>query len=110
MLIKRFRRCAHVMSMDGRYAGFAGAKTGHGLVVLFRCFVFVFLSGAALAAFGRPHIYPVFAVGRKHTMETCQIDSGLRHQRRPASNEIQRLKDHMSERRPVVPSRYGVLS
>jgi len=35
MLNTRFRRCAQVMAMDGRYAGFAGAKTGHGLVALF---------------------------------------------------------------------------
>ncbi len=26
----RFKRCAHVIAMDGMYAGFAGAKTGHG--------------------------------------------------------------------------------
>ena len=25
----RFSRCAHVIAMDGMYAGFAGAKTGH---------------------------------------------------------------------------------
>jgi len=26
----RFSRCAQVIAMDGMYAGFAGAKTGHG--------------------------------------------------------------------------------
>jgi len=25
-----FKRCSHVIAMDGMYAGFAGAKTGHG--------------------------------------------------------------------------------
>ncbi len=29
MLNIRFRRCAQVIAMDGMYAGFAGAKTGH---------------------------------------------------------------------------------
>ena len=60
--------------MDGRYAGFAGAKTGHGLVALFGCFFFIFLSGAAFAAFSRRHIYPVFAVGlMRHSDEYAVI-------------------------------------
>ena len=42
--------------MDGRYAGFAGAKTGHGLMALFEWFIFVFLSGLSSASFGRRHI------------------------------------------------------
>ena len=32
----RFRRCAQVIAMDGRYAGFAGAKTGHRGMLLYR--------------------------------------------------------------------------
>ncbi len=30
----RFSRCAQVIAMDGMYAGFAGAKTGHRRVTL----------------------------------------------------------------------------
>jgi len=30
----RFNRCAQVIAMDGMYAGFAGAKTGHGCPAL----------------------------------------------------------------------------
>ncbi len=54
----------------------------------------------------------VFSVGDKHTMEACQVDSGLRHQRRQSCNgrscaslrprhtvhpvhKVERLKDHM---------------
>ncbi len=66
-------------------------RPGHGLVALFECFVFVFFSGASFAAFGRRHIDPVFAVGRKYTMESSQIHSGLWHHGRQFGNEIQRL-------------------
>ena len=34
ILNTRFRRWAHVIAMDGMYAGFAGAKTGHGCPLL----------------------------------------------------------------------------
>jgi hypothetical protein len=34
MLKTRFSRCAQVIAMEGMYAGFAGAKTGHRRVVL----------------------------------------------------------------------------
>jgi hypothetical protein len=44
----RLRRCAQVIAMDGMYAGFAGAKTGHGSPALRRRFL-LFLIG-----------YPVF--------------------------------------------------
>jgi hypothetical protein len=30
----RFSSCAQVIAMDGMYAGFAGAKTGHGRMTL----------------------------------------------------------------------------
>jgi hypothetical protein len=42
-------------------------------VALFWCFVFVFLSGAAFAAFGWYHIYRVFAVGREYAVEPGKI-------------------------------------
>ena len=41
------------------------------------------------------HQRPVLSVGCKHTVETCQIDSGFWHQSRQVRNEIQRLKEHM---------------
>lgn len=66
---------------------------GHGLVALCGCFVFVFLSGAAFAAFGRRHIYPVFAVGREYAVEPGLVYSRFRHQGSQLGNEIQRLKD-----------------
>jgi hypothetical protein len=64
-------------------------------VALFGCFVFVFLLGAAFAAFGRRHLNTVFAVARNNTMESSQIHSGLWHQGRQFGNEIQRLEDDM---------------
>jgi hypothetical protein len=60
---------------------------GHGLVPLFGCFVFVFLSGATFAAFGWRHINTVFAVGCKNTVKPCQIHSRLRDQRRQLGND-----------------------
>jgi len=66
---------------------------GHGPVALFGCFVIVFLSGAAFAAFGRHHIYPVFAVGRDYAVEPGQVYSRFRHQGSQLGNDIQRLKD-----------------
>jgi len=36
----RFSRWAQVIAMDGMYAGFAGAKTGHGGMAFGRCFIF----------------------------------------------------------------------
>ncbi len=71
------------------------------VIALCRYFVFAFLSSAA---FGRRHVYPVFAVGREYTMDPDQIHPGLWHQRRQLGNEIQRLEDDVSERRPVPPS------
>ena len=66
---------------------------GHDLMVLFRGFVFDFLTGASFAAFGWRHIKTVFAVGGKYTVETGQVYSRFRHQCRQLGNEIQRLKD-----------------
>ena len=36
MLKTRLSRCIQVIAMDGMYAGFAGAKTGHGSVPLLK--------------------------------------------------------------------------
>lgn len=60
---------------------FEALRPGHGLVTLFGCFVFVFLSGTAFAAFGPRHINPVFAVGGKYAMEPGQVHSGFWNQR-----------------------------
>ena len=56
------------------------------------------------------HQGTMFAIGREHIMEPGKVDSWLWYQCGQAGNEIQWLKDPVSERRPVVPSRYGVLS
>ena len=69
--------------MDGMYAGFAGAKTGHGrmalnwhlLLLAIRCFVL-----AAFSPFCRRHQRTVFTVRGKYTVKACQVDSRLRHQ------------------------------
>ena len=37
MLNTRLSRCAQVIAMEGMYAGFAGAKTGHGGTLLGGC-------------------------------------------------------------------------
>jgi hypothetical protein len=70
MLNTRLSLCAHVIAMDGMYAGFAGAKTGHRhmtlrgrFLILIRC-----QFPAALAPPGRGHPHPVQAVRCKHTM------------------------------------------
>ena len=67
-----------VIAMDGMYAGFAGAKTGHGPMALFGGFVLMFLPCATLATFGRCHINPVFAIGAvrrpgKNPVESDQV-------------------------------------
>jgi len=81
---------------------------GHGLMALFGCFIFVFLSGMSSASFGRRHIDTVSAIwtmrrSDKYSMEPCQVYSGLWHKRRQFADKIQRFKDDVSEGRPVVP-------
>lgn len=83
---------------------FQAFRPSHGLVALFGCFVFLFLSGATFAAFSRRHIYPVFAVGGKYAMEPGQIHSGFRHQCRQLGNEIRRLEHDMSS--PIAVGRF----
>jgi hypothetical protein len=70
--------------MDGMYAGFAGAKTGHRHMALCGCFLILirYRFPAALAPPGRGHPHPVFAVWRKHTIQSDQVDSGLGYQGR----------------------------
>ncbi len=66
---------------------------GHGLMALFGCFVFVFLSGMSSASFGRRHIDTVSAIWGKYSMEPCQVHSRLRHQGSQFADEIQRIED-----------------
>ena len=72
---------------------FQAPSPGHGPVALFGCFVFVSLSGAAFAVFGRRHIYPVFAVGREYAVVPGRVYPRFLHQGSQLGNEIQRLKD-----------------
>ncbi len=88
MLNTRFSRCAHVIARDGMYAGFAGAKTGHRHVTFSRDSIFcliVYPTLIALATLRRRDQDTVLTVRMvrhpdKHTVETCQVSSGLGHQ------------------------------
>jgi len=104
ILKTRFSRCAQVIAMDGMYAGFAGAKTGHGhrtlngylLPLAIRCFGLV-----AFSPFCWRHQRSVLAVRRKHTVKTCQIDSGQGHKRCQFGDEIHRLNDDVGGPIPI---------
>jgi hypothetical protein len=118
--------------MDGMYAGFAGAKTGHGHITLnWRFLVPPFRQPgfATLAPLRRRHQRTVLAVRGEYAVKTCQIDSGFGHQGGQLGNEIHRLdkiagsdfeqpkagpkgggQDARSNITWVVPSRYGVFS
>lgn len=84
ILNTRLRRC--VISRDGMYAGFAGAKTGLGHSTMSLCGTLVlpigigWFSVGLLAALGRCDLNPVFAVGRENTMEPREVDARLGHQ------------------------------
>ena len=78
----RFRRCAHVIAMDGMYAGLAGAKTGHRGATFARRGCLRIPRRATLASpapFRRCYSRPVPAVGGEYAVEACQVDSGLGH-------------------------------
>ncbi len=62
---------------DGIYAGFAGAKTGHGPALFSWRFVF-FLQ--TFRASGGRYQDSVLAVWRKNTMKPCEIDLRFGHQ------------------------------
>ncbi len=73
MLNTRLRRCAQVIAMDGMYAGFAGAKTGHGGTALGRCLIICLFRfrRLRLTAFTPPcrsNQCPVFAVKSPPTL------------------------------------------
>ena len=60
-----FNLCIQVIAMDGMYAGFAGAKTGHGYMAFSRGLIFpclVRLGFAAFPSLGWCDMYPVLTV------------------------------------------------
>ncbi len=86
ILKTRFRRCIQVIAKDGIYAGFAGAKTGHCLMALFRrsidnCLRF-------LTPFARRQLSAVFAVGRKDTVVASKIASRFGNQCGELGHEV----------------------
>ncbi len=104
MLNTRFRRCAQVNAMDGMYAGFAGAKTGHRGASFGRRLVLRHVGRFELAAFTPPggrHQRTMFTVGRKHAMKAGEIDAWLWYQCGEASDKIQWLEYHMRGAVPV---------
>ena len=79
MLNTRLRRCIQVIAMDGMYAGFVGAKNGHGAVPL--CGALVVTVGieacrfvGLFAPFGWRHINSVLAIGCEYSVEAREID------------------------------------
>ena len=88
----RFKRCAQVIAMDGRYAGFAGAKTGHGGPAFRGRGVLRHIRRAglvALAAFSRRHLCTVCAVGGEDSVEPSEVDPGFGHQGDESCNDVQ---------------------
>jgi hypothetical protein len=88
----RFRRCAQIIAMDGMYAGFAGAKTGHRGAAFGRCRLFRLPRRGMLASpapLRRCHPGAEFAVRRKDAVETGQIDSRFGHQGRQPGDDVQ---------------------
>ena len=97
-----------VMSMDGRYAGFAGAKTGHGPVALFGCFIFIFLPGMSSAAFGRRHINPIFAIWSKRAIIWSGLPSALAPARQSLVSELGELSQSIKVTgKSLAPKRPG---
>jgi len=83
ILKTRFSRCAQVIAMDGVYAGFAGAKTGHGRMTLNWRLLLLALGTfglATLAPLRQCHQRTVLAVRGEYTVKSSEIDSRLRHQ------------------------------
>ncbi len=81
--------------MDGMYAGFAGAKTGHGRTAFFWGFVLPNRFSSAFAPPGRSHQNPVLAVWSEYTMKSCEIDLRLWYQRGQLCDEVQGIEYHM---------------
>jgi len=82
---------------------------GHGPMALFGYLALIFLPCTTLATFGRCYINPIFVIwtmrrSDKHAMEAGQVYPRFGYQGCQLGNEIQRIEDDVSERRPVVPS------
>jgi len=73
---------AQVIAMDGMYAGFAGAKTGHGPALFFWSFAFFLQTFPAPGGRDQGSMLTVWMVRHsdKYTVEPCQIDSRFRYQ------------------------------
>ena len=105
ILKTRFSRCAQVIARDGMYAGFAGAKTGHGrmtlnwrfLILAIRCFGLV-----AFSPFCRRHQRTVLTV-RSDKIAGSDFEQ-------PKAGPKGGGQDARSNITWVVPSRYGVFS
>jgi hypothetical protein len=80
----------------------------HSLVALFGCFVSIFLPCVTLTTFVGRHVSPVFAVGRELPMETGQVHSRFRRQRRQLGDKIQRLEDDV--RGPIAVGRFELIA
>ena len=91
----RFSRCAHVIAMDGMYAGFAGAKTGHCCSAFRWRFLLSLLEGfgfGSLPPLPWCHRGAISTVGGKYAIITGQIDPGLRHQGSEPGDEVERAR------------------
>ena len=108
---------AHVIAMDGRYAGFAavrrpGAKTGHrGMLLHRRSLIAVYLVLVTLAAFCRCYQSTMFAIGLmrhsdEHAMEACQIGSRSGYQGCQACDKVQWFEDDVGSTGPTKSRRF----
>ncbi len=102
ILKTRFSRCINVIAKDGMYAGFAGAKTGHGSMPLFSSlFQPRVRSCVLLRSFpplSRGYLNSVLAIGGEHTMKPRQVNAGFGHQGRQLCDEIQGFEDDVQGR------------
>ena len=76
MLTTRFKRLAQVIAMEGMYAGFAGAKTGHGGATLGGCRGIVGSRRSVAAASGRD-LDAQRAIRRKDAVVADEVNAGF---------------------------------
>jgi len=84
--------------MDGMYAGFAGAKAGHGGAALSRG---LGVDGLSLASTCRGHVVAQRAVGSEHPVETGEVHPRLGYQGSEPGDEVERLEDDVGSAVPV---------
>jgi len=85
--------CAQVIAMNDMYAGFAGAKTGHGRAAFYWCFVLPNSFSSAFATSCRRERYFVFTIGTvrrpgKNPMKPCEIHFQLWYKRGQLCDEV----------------------